>query len=131
MCCYNQFENPPHHFQWTILLCMLLWPISNTTTLICEHYRAPQAITFKEVMQYWLTLKHEVPHWGTPLVYYWCASKKMQTWTNYCKIIKADIHCWSGKKLLRCTKNYESWRMKANFAEENIAIFLSWTMLCF
>ena len=39
--------------------------------------------------------------------------------------LKADIHRWSGNKLPRYTKNYKSRRMKANFVEENIVIFLS------
>ena len=41
------------------------------------------------------------------------------------KELKADIHCWSGMKLPKCTKNYKFWSMKANFAVENILIFLS------
>ena len=47
------------------------------------------------------------------------------------KELKADIRRGSEKKLPKYTKNYESRRMKANFTEENIVIFLSWSILYF
>ena len=52
------------------------------TNLICE-------LAFIKIFR-WITLKHgyptEVPHWCT----YWCASKEIQTRTNYCKSIKSQ-----------------------------------------
>ena len=47
------------------------------------------------------------------------------------KELKANICCWSGKKLPKCTKNYEFWSMKANFAVEDVVIFLSLSMFYF
>ena len=47
------------------------------------------------------------------------------------KELKTDILRRSGKKLPKCTKNYEFRGIKANFAEENIEIFVSWSMFYF
>ena len=45
--------------------------------------------------------------------------------------LKANIRRWIGKKLPKCTKKYEFRSMKANFAVEDIVIFLSQSMFYF